>query len=101
MAKGVQDQEVDLIRTVGVCRVPGRLNFRGVVEQQVKHKVTFVLVCTNDARIDRHVVGHQRACTDALVQAEVFGRMPGVERVTDLRIAIPPIGKCRQILGAK
>ena len=52
-----------------------RLDVRGVVVQQVENVMTLVLVGTDDAGIERHVIGHVRVIDDAFLQPEVFGRI--------------------------
>ena len=56
-----------------------RLDLGAVVEQEIEDVVALMLVGADDRGIDGDVVGHQRVGHDALVQAEVFRRMAGID----------------------
>jgi hypothetical protein len=53
IAEHGQYPEVDLVGSVGIGRVPFRLDIRGVVVQQVVHVMALVLVGADDLSVDR------------------------------------------------
>jgi hypothetical protein len=85
IAEHAQYPEVDLVGSVGIGRVPFRLDIRGVVVQQVVHVMALVLVRADDLGVDRHVIENQRVRAHALLQTEVFAGVSGVDRL-DLRL---------------
>jgi hypothetical protein len=85
IAEHAQYPEVDLVGSVGIGRVPFRLDIRGVVVQQVVHVMALVLVRADDLGVDRHVIENQRVRAHALLQTEVFVGVSGVDR-RDLRL---------------
>src|SRR6266511_1209866 len=42
--------------------------------------MALVLGGADDLGIDRHVIGHQRVGADSFLEAEILGRVPGVDR---------------------
>ena len=81
IAERMQNPEVDLVGAVRVCRMPLRLDVRGIVVQQVEHIMALVLVGADDPGVDRHRVGHQGVGAHAFLQAEILAGVPGIDRV--------------------
>jgi hypothetical protein len=74
-----EQQEVDLIGTVRIARVPLRLNLRRIFVQDVEDEVRLVLMGADDADVTGDVIGDQCVRADALLQAEVFAAVPCVD----------------------
>ncbi len=52
-----------------------------IVEQNIEHIVTLMLVCPNDFGMNRHMIGHQRVGDDSFFKPEVFGRIARINGV--------------------
>ncbi len=79
VAEHVQDSEVDFIGAVGVRRMNVRLHLGGVVEQDIKHVMAFVLVRPDDPGVYGDMVGNQCVGDHAFFQTKIFRRVAGVD----------------------
>ena len=66
-------RKVDLVGAVGIGRMDVGLDIGCVIEQEVKHIVTFMVVRADDLRVDRDMIGHERVGNDAFFEPKVFG----------------------------
>jgi hypothetical protein len=57
-----------------------RVDVRGIVEQEVEHIVTLMLVGPNDLGIDRDMVCDHGVGDNAFLEAEILRRMAGIDR---------------------
>ncbi len=64
-----------------IGRVACGLDVRRVVVEQIEYEMALMFVGADDLGVDRHVVGNQGAGAHPLVQAEVLGRITGIESV--------------------
>ena len=80
VAKDVKEGEIHLVGAMRIGGMHVRLDLGAVVEQEIEYVVALMLVGADDRGIDGDVVGHQRVGHDALVQAEVFRRVAGIDR---------------------
>ena len=81
ITKGMEDPEVDLVGAVRIDRVPIRVDIGGVVVEQIKDKIAFMLVGANDFGIDRDMVANQRQGGNAFFETEIFRGMSGVDGI--------------------
>jgi hypothetical protein len=49
-----------------------RLDMRRIVEQEVEHIMTLMLVGPNDLRLDRHMIGHHAIGHHAFLEPEIL-----------------------------
>ena len=90
----MKDRKIDLISSMAIRGVDFRLNFRSVVEQNVEDIMAFMFVCAYDPGVNRDVVGNECIGHNALFQAEVFGRMAGIDRRAFNRLLPTNTGPC-------
>ena len=80
-----EQQEIDLIRAVGIGGMPLRLDFGSIVVQDVENEVRLMLMGADDAGVAWNIVNDHGVCADALLQTEVFAAVPCVDG-GDLRL---------------
>ena len=108
IAEDVEERKIDRVGPVRIRRMNRGLDIGRIVEQEVKHIVTLMLVCPNDFRVDRDVVRHQGVGDDPFFQPKVFGRIAGVYRgelglelcPSLLEWSAPPRSYCRKMANS-
>ena len=79
MPKDLQERNVDLVRAVRVGGVDGRCDVRGVIVEQVEDPVTFMIVGTDQLRVDGHIVDDQARRHHAFAHPKILGGVAGVK----------------------
>lgn len=77
----MEDGKIDLVSAVRIGGMNFRLDVGGIVEQNIKYIVTLMLVCANDFRIDRDMIGYQSIGDNSFLKPEVFGRIARIDSV--------------------
>ena len=68
----MQQHEIDLVGAMRVRGVDIGSNIGGVVEQQIEHKVTLVLMRADNPGVHRNMVGDQCVAHHAFLEAKVL-----------------------------
>lgn len=76
----MQEGKVGHVDTVHVAGDHSGPNIGRVVVAYVEHPVTFVLVCTQQFCLQRHMIGQQREGDNASILAKIFARVTCLER---------------------
>src|SRR5262252_6562030 len=71
----MEEGKIDLVGAVRIRRMDGWVDVRGIVEQEVEHIMTLMLVRPDDLGIDRDMVRHHGVGHDTLLEAEILRRM--------------------------
>lgn len=69
----IEKSKIDRVSPVCIGGMHFGLDVGRIVEQDIEHIVTLMVVGANDFGIDGDMIGHQRVGGDALFQPEVFG----------------------------
>ena len=73
IAEQVQNGEIDGVSAMGIGRMDFGLDVTGIVKQNIKDIMAFMIVRTDDSCIDGDVIGHQGVGDHTFFEPEVFG----------------------------
>ena len=72
ITKDFEQSKIHLVGAVSVSRMHLGLNVSSIIEEQIKHKLAFMLVRPDNLGVYRHMICHQRISHHSLAQAKIF-----------------------------